>query len=505
MEKDTKELLMLLGHRGFLWGPSPEIYSALAGSFDYGPMGKQLKNRLELTLRSLFKRSEFSEVQCPLITPESVWAASGHLERFFDYVVECGNEKCKNAYRVDHLLDEFGIPEEEYISLKPDEYMAFIKDRGVTCPACGGSFAKITELKLMVTSELGFPKKPFVCRPETATTTYLLFPRLLTFFRRDLPMNIFQMGQAFRNELSPRNLLIRCREFEQCEGQIFITKDIEAKYEPFNLVKEEKIRLWTAANQEKQDTTILDISLAEAHEKGILSNPAYSWLLHFGFYITGNLGFPRDKLRLRQHQSHEKAHYANDAWDLEYHSQLFGWTEICGIHDRGNYDLSRHQEYSKKKMEVMIEGTKERVIPEILEIAFGVGRLFLFILEESFMRDGERNILKFPIHLAPIPFAVFPLQKKPPELIDKAKSIYNEMLRDGLDVVYDQKGSIGKRYRRTEEIGIRYAFTVDHQTLEDGTVTLRESVSMDQKRVAVDSILEIARKIRSGKLKFDDV
>ncbi|MBD3185988.1 glycine--tRNA ligase [Candidatus Bathyarchaeota archaeon] len=505
VDEESKEFLTLLAHRGFLWGPSPEIYNPLAGAFDYGPVGKQLKNKLETTLRRIFSMHEFAEVQCPLIGPERVWEASGHLERFFDHVVECSNEKCKNTYRIDHLLAETGIPEEDYINVKPEDYLAFIKKHEITCPSCGSAFDNVIELKLMITSELGFPKKPYVLRPETATTTYLLFPRLYTFFRRDMPIRVFQMGQAFRNELSPRNLLIRCREFEQCEGQIFITKDMEQKFEAFYQVKHYKLRLWPAGHQEEKDTTVLDISLEEAHEKGILDNPAYTWLLHLGFKIAENLGFPRDTLRLRQHQSHEKAHYANDAWDLEYHSKIFGWTEICGIHDRGNYDLSRHQEFSNKKMKIPIPGSKERVIPEILEIAFGVGRMFLFILEESFMKDGERTILDFPVHLMPTPFAVFPLQRKPPALVQKARKIYNTILNENIDVTYQQRGSIGKRYRRTEEIGIRYALTVDHQTLEDDTLTIRESITMDQKRIKVDQVLDILRGILMGDLDFSTI
>ncbi|MHA1819493.1 MAG: glycine--tRNA ligase [Promethearchaeota archaeon] len=500
-EDDESKILMLLQHRGFLWGPSPEIYRPVKGSFEYGPLGKLFKTNLEMYLRRMFRRNGFWEVQCPLISPKIVWEASGHVERFFDYITQCTNPKCKHVFRVDTMLESMGF---DLTSVMQNEYQKIIEENNIKCPDCESELGPVVEQNLMVTSHLGFPSEEFILRPETATTTYLLFPRLYRFFRTNMPIFVFQMGHAFRNEISPRKLLLRTREFEQCEGQIFITPEQEINFKQFELNKDGKIKLWPAEYQEKNDKTTLTLTIKEAIDKDIIKKPAYAWLLWLGFEIVKGLGIPEDKMRLRQHKNDEKAHYAHDAWDLEVNSVNFGWTEVCGIHDRGDYDLGRHKQYSKKKLEVPGEKKGEKIIPHVLEIAFGVGRLFLTALENSFRFEKERTVLDLPIYLTPIPFAVFPLMKKD-KLPVVARKIYYNLTDNDINAIYDEVGSIGKRYRRTEEVGVRYAFTIDYQSLEDNTVTIRNIEDMSQKRINIDDLVDIASKILKGRLTYDDL
>jgi glycyl-tRNA synthetase len=457
-EDETSKILMLMAHRGFIFGPSPEIYNPVRGSFEIGPLGKLMKNNLETQIRKIFRKKGFWEVQCPLIGPEIVWKASGHMDRFFDYIVEC--TKCKNIHRVDTLLESLNY---NMTHIKTSEYGDIIQRDNVRCPDCEGPLGEVTQQNLMVTSQLGFPSSEFILRPETATTTYLLFPRLYQFFRTNMPIFVFQMGYAFRNEISPRKMLLRTREFEQCEGQIFITPDQELNFELFEEIAHKKLPLWSAVEQEKGKIKVTKTDLSIAIEKHILQKPAYVWLLNLAYEVVLGVGISPNNIRFRQHKLDEKAHYAHDAWDLEVNSRLYGWTEVCGVHDRGDYDLNRHKEYSNKsKLEVPGVQKGEKIVPHILEIAFGVGRLFFFALEQSFRFEEERTVLDLPLEIAPVPFAVFPLQKKPSELVSLAKKIYNELIDNDISAIYDEAGSIGKRYRRTEEVGVRYAFTIDH-------------------------------------------
>ncbi len=504
-EDEIAKILVLMAHRGFIYGPSPEIYNPVKGSFEIGPLGKLMKNNLESQIRKIFRKNGFWEVQCPLIGPEIVWKASGHVERFFDYIVEC--TKCRNIHRVDTLLESLVY---DMGKIKTADFGMIIKRDNIRCPDCDGPLGEVTQQNLMVTSHLGFPSSEYILRPETATTTYLLFPRLHQFFRTNMPIFVFQMGYAFRNEISPRKMLLRTREFEQCEGQIFITPEQEMNFAPFDEIATKKLPLWSAKEQETGKTKITKKSLASAIDKGILQKPAYVWLLNLAYEIVLGVGIQPDNIRFRQHKADEKAHYAHDAWDLEVNSRLYGWTEVCGVHDRGDYDLGRHREYSKKKkLEVPGDKKGEKIVPYILEIAFGVGRLFFFALEQSFRfeKDGdvERTVLDLPLEIAPVPFAVFPLQKKPSELVFLAKKIYNDLIDNDISAIYDDAGSIGKRYRRTEEVGVRYAFTIDHDSLEDGTVTIRDIEDMSQKRIKIKKLNEIARNLLHGQTSYKKI
>ncbi|MHA1727318.1 MAG: glycine--tRNA ligase [Promethearchaeota archaeon] len=500
-EETSKKILILMQHRGFLWGPSPEIYNAIKGSYEFGPLGKLMKNNIENYLRKTFRKNGFWEVQCPLIGPQIVWKASGHAERFFDYITQCTNPKCGNIFRVEHLLESMGY---DLTNIKMTDFQNIIKRDAIKCPECESNLGPIKEQNLMVTSQLGFPSSKYILRPETATTTYLTFQRLYNFFRTKMPIFVFQMGYAFRNEISPRNMLLRTREFEQCEGQLFIKPEQEMEFEPFDEIKEQSFKLWSAETQERGEKNLMEITLGETIDKKILQKPAYAWLLYLAYDLVRGLGIPEKNMRLRQHKSDERAHYAHDAWDLEVNSKIYGWTEVCGIHDRGNYDLGRHQEYSKKKLRVPGEKKGEKIVPNILEIAFGVGRLFFFTLELGFRFEEERNILDLPLEITPVPFAVFPLMKKQ-ELRPIAKNIFETLTDNNIGAVYDESGTIGKRYRRTEEIGVRFVYTIDYESIEDKTVTIRNIEDMTQKRVNIDDLVTLSQKLIQRKLTFTDI
>ncbi len=476
-EKDFTDVIYGLSRkRGFFWGPSPEIYGGTAGFYDLGPLGKLLKNRLEGQIRAAFVRANFWEVECPIVSPAVVWKASGHLEGFIDPVTRC--TKCGQAYRADTLIEE-EFPDAHIHGLSLEALTEKIQELGVVCPSCGGALGPVEQYNLMLRTRVGLDTEAYL-RPETATTTYLLFKRLLTFFRHRLPASVFQIGKAFRNEISPRQGMLRLREFTQVEGQIFLLDSHEQDWAPFSGIADRRLPLLPYQLQESGTETPLDITVGEALDKGYFQTPAYAWCVHLAYSIFRDMGFGEDVMRLRQHLPEERAHYAADAWDVEIHTRSFGWVECCGVHDRGDYDLSRHQKYSKERLSVKVD--KKPVIPNVLEIAFGVERPLYCLIDNAYVEDEERTWLRFPSPVAPIQVAVFPLMGKP-ELVGPAREIYNTLLNSGLVVYYDQGGSIGRRYRRQDEIGTPFCITVDYDTLEDHTVTVRDRDSMAQVRV----------------------
>ncbi|MFW9966866.1 MAG: glycine--tRNA ligase, partial [Candidatus Thorarchaeota archaeon] len=336
-------------------------------------------------------------------------------------------------------------------------------------------------------------------RPETATSTYLLFKRFLTFFRDKLPASVFQIGKAYRNEISPRQGMLRLREFTQVEGQIFLLEKDEMDWPPFEDVKGIKLPLLPYQTQEKGSEKVSITKMSAALEKGYFQKPAYAWCVYLAYRIFREMGFSDDNIRLRQHLPTERAHYAADAWDVEVRTQSYGWVECCGVHDRGNYDLSRHQDFSKEKLSVKVD--KQPVVPEVLEIAFGVERPLFCIIDNSYVEDEERTWLKFPPEIAPIQVAVFPLMGKD-ELVSPARDIYYEVMESGLITYFDQSGSIGRRYRRQDEIGTPFCVTIDYDSLEDQTVTVRDRDSMEQIRVGSNELARVLKELVRGEQQF---
>jgi len=481
----------LIKRRGFWWGPSPEIYGGLAGFYSYGPAGMALKNNILNLFRRELRYFGFGEVECPTIMPEIVWRASGHLERFIDPVLRC--KSCSTIYRVDKFLQE-NFPDLMIDGLSFEEMEKLIKKHEITCPKCGTAFSKIEEYNLMLKTSVGNNTTAYL-RPETATTTYLLFNRLDQDARRQYPIKVFQFGKAYRNEISPRQGILRMRAFDQFELQMFISKHQEMEFEDFKEIKNNVLPLLDWKLQERGIDKPNFVSLDKAISDKILKKPAYAYCLYIGYYLTKILGIPDKIIRFRQHSLNERAHYADDAWDLEIKTRQFGWVEICGIHDRTNYDLRRHGEFSKQNFEVsMGDDPKIKEVPQVLEIAFGIDRIVYTLLETSFNVEEGRIILKLNPILAPNTVAVFPLVRNKEKIRSLALNVHRELLKNRIGSFFDVAGSIGKRYRRQDELGTKWCITIDYESLDDNTVTIRERDSMEQIRIKISNLPQTIQK-----------
>ena len=488
IEDNIETFNSLLRRRGFIWGPSPEIYGGLAGFYSYGPAGMEIKNKILSLFRRELRAFGFGEVECPTIMPEVVWKASGHLDRFIDPVLRCN--KCNTLIRADKFLQE-NLPDHLIDGLSFEQMENLIKKNNLVCPKCETPLDKIEEYNLMLKTSVGNNVTAYL-RPETATTTYLLFNRLDQDARRQYPIKIFQYGKAYRNEISPRQQVLRMRAFDQFELQLFIGKEQEMDFEEFNEIKNNRLPLLDWKLQDKKINQPDLISLEKAIKNGILKKPAFAYCIYLGFYLTKILGFPDDVIRFRQHSPNERAHYADDAWDLEVKTRQFGWVEICGIHDRTDYDLRRHGEFSKQNFEVnMSPDPNIKEIPQILEIAFGPDRIIYTLLDTAFNVEDERINLKLHPILAPNTVAVFPLVRNKENIRNLALNVHNDLLKHRISSFFDAAGSIGKRYRRQDELGTPFCITIDYKSLEDNTVTIRERDTMEQKRIEISKVSEI--------------
>ncbi|MBU0666439.1 MAG: glycine--tRNA ligase [Nanoarchaeota archaeon] len=483
MEKEfLQELIAFMQQKGFVWGPEPEIYGGMAGFYSYGPLGKLLKNNVEYIIRKTFQKNGFFEVEFPTIAPKKVWEASGHLSGFTDPMVEC--KKCKSSFKVEQLIEEL------FPNKNVKDFESFFKKHEVKCPNCKSLLPKdVSNHNLMMKTFVGIGGEAY-CRPETATTTYLQFLRCYDFFRKKLPFGVFQIGPAYRNEISPRQHLLRTREFTQAEGQLFIFDHQKKDYKPFETVKNEKIPFWSWSLR-KDDKTVKKISLGEALKNKWLKNKAYAYFLYLTYKTFLELGFPDDRIRLNQHSPDDKAFYADDAWDIEVKLNSFGWTELCGVHDRTDYDLKQHAKFSGKSMDVLDEESGKKKTPHILEFAYGPSRITFALLDIFYNKKSEqegKTILSLPPRMAPIKISVFPLLRKP-ELIKLANKVYDDLSSSWL-CKYDETASIGKRYLRSAEEGIPFAITIDFDSLEDKSVTVRNRDTEKQKRVKISELKE---------------
>jgi len=496
------ELAKYLSEKDFVYGPEPELYTPIAGFYSYGLVGKSMKNNLENTIRKVFTRNNFFEMEFPLIVPEIVWEASGHLKGFNDPIIICS--KCKSSFRADKLIEEqTGIAADHFDNGK---LIDTIKEKEINCPSCKGRFnLDIQRQSLMMKTTIGRDTIAYN-RPETATTTYIPFKHYVNFFRGKLPFTVFQIGKAFRNEISPRQHLLRQREFTQAESQMFLSKEMKIDFEWFNEVQKIELPLWTESMQkgDQAKAELLQgvvnpkdsqrkkwnfISLSDAMSKKYLKNKAYAWNLWLSYEIMTSMGIPKEKIRFRQHHTDERAFYSDDTWDLEVELNSFGWVEMVGISDRTNYDLSQHAKYSKTELTVRTEDGKV-FTPDVIEIAFGVDRPFYALLDLAFSRrdtDAQRTVLSLPTKIAPIQIGVFPLIKKD-GLPEKAKEVLTALKE--FRTYYDEAGSIGKRYSRLDAIGVPFCITIDHDTLKDNAVTIRERDTLKQERVKISELAE---------------
>ena len=491
IENNIETFNSLIKRRGFIWGPSPEIYGGFAGFYSYGPAGMALKNNILDIFRKECRYFGFGEVECPTIMPSIVWEASGHLERFIDPIMRC--KKCDTLYRADKFLQE-NLPDLVIDGLSSKEMEKILEKHNLICPKCGTAFEKIEEYNLMLKTSVGNNVTAYL-RPETATTTYLLFNRLDQDARRQYPIKIFQYGKAYRNEISPRQGVLRMRAFDQFELQLFISKQQEMEFEDYDEIKNKKLPFLDWELQEKGIDKPNLISIDKAIKDRIVRKPAYAYCLYIGYYLTKILGIPKNFIRLRQHSINERAHYADDAWDLEIETRQFGWVEICGIHDRTDYDLRRHAEFSKQNFEVSMGSDPNlKEIPQVLEIAFGIDRILYTLLETTFNVEEGRINLKLNPNLAPNTVAVFPLVRNKENIRNLALKVHRDLLENRINSFYDAAGSIGKRYRRQDELGTKWCITIDYESLDDNTVTIRERDSMEQIRVDILDLSEIIKK-----------
>lgn len=473
-----------------IYQPSPTIYDSIAGFSEFGPYGATIKSNLIGKVKKEFRKFGFWEVEHPIILPKKVWEASGHIERFIDIIADSDDK----IYRVDKVIEE-DFPDIVLLDRSIEGIREFLSLNQIVPKGNKQSLSNPRAYWLMMLTNVAGEEATL--RPETATATYTSFKDYYTLFRSTLPIKVFQHGRVFRNEITSRQGLIRGREFEQIEGQIFVLQENKNEFDLDNKHFSVLVNLLSANNQ-IAGSPLQQMGLNDAAKGGVFNSNGYAYCFGVVMNILNNIGLKGSEVRFRQHLPDEKAHYALDAWDVELKTEQFGWLEICGIHDRGIYDLSRHQEFSGKKMSV-INSQKGEEIPNILEVAFGVGRLMYCLLEKGYSIREEKNVLSMPAYLCPIQIGVFPLVKKD-GLSEIAEEINNSLNEEGFISSYDEKGSIGKRYARMDEMGTPFCVTVDYDTLNDQTVTIRERDTCFQYRIKInDLIFELTKKINSDK------
>ena len=469
-ERRKDETEELARRRGFIW-QAFEIYGGAAGFYDYGPLGAMLKRRVEQKWRDFYRREGFYEIETTTIAPRAIFESSGHLECFTDPTVAC--KRCKAIFRVD---DNIHV--------------------NANCPECGGELESADEFNLMFQTRIGVTKSEGdeqavrksegYLRPETAQGMFINFQRLLKFNRDKLPFGIMQIGKAYRNEISPRQSLIRLREFTMAEVELFVDPAEKDNHPRFEDVKDRKLRIVPSEGEAEETST------GDAVSRGIIANEYLGYHVARVDEFLESLGLPRDRLHLRQHHRDEMAHYATDCWDAEFLSDKYGWMEIVGVADRGDYDLSAHAASLNLDLRVRTESGK--VVPHVIEPSFGLDRIIYALLESAYdeeqLEKETRKVLRFKSDIAPVKAAVFPLLNRD-ELKSKAREVFEQLRDASLPVEYDTSGSIGKRYRRQDEIGTPYCITIDYETLEEGTVTIRERDSMKQVRVPITEIQKV--------------
>ena len=450
-----EKIVSLCKRRGFVF-PSSEIYGGFGAVYDYGHYGTLLKNNIrDAWLKHMVQlKDDVVGLDSAVFMHPMTWKASGHVDSFDDPQIDC--KKCKNRMRADQILESFGIEADkaslEFINAELDKLR---KDKKLKCTNCGS--ADITEAKrfsLMVKSNLGSPTEMLseenvvYLRPETCGGIYLNYKNTLDSTRMKIPFGIAQVGKAFRNEIVARQFIFRTREFEQMEMQYFLhPRDMQEKYEMWK-----KLR--------------------------------WDWYLEYGL----------TKKDIQWHKHEKLAHYASEAYDIEYDfKSVGGFKEVEGVHARGDFDLSQHSKFSGVDLSYLDEKTGEKFVPHVMETSAGLNRMFLMFIDKAFTEEeinGEtRTVLKLDKRLAPIKVAVFPLMKNKPELVAKAREIYDTLKKDFM-CEFDDNGNVGKRYRRQDEIGTPYCVTVDFDSLEKGDVTVRDRDTMQQERIEIAKLPE---------------
>ncbi len=456
-----EKIVSLCKRRGFVF-PSSEIYGGFAAVYDYGPMGVELKNNIErMWWKDMVQRREdVVGLDSAIFMHPTTWKASGHIDGFDDPQIDC--RECKTRMRADHMIEMFGINADKMTAEEINGQIEKLKKekKKLKCINCQSeNLTPVKNFSLMVKSNLGSPtdklseENVVYLRPETCGGIYLNYKNVIDTGRVKLPFGIAQTGKAFRNEIIARQFIFRTREFEQMEMQYFLRpEDMDKKYKEWKEIR-------------------------------------WNWYLEYGI----------KKENIRWYKHEKLSHYAAQAYDIEYNFEaLGGFKELEGIHQRGDWDLSQHTKFSGQKLEYRDPKTEETVVPHIMETSAGLNRMLFAFLHDAYTEEeveGEtRVVLKLDKRIAPIKVAVFPLQKNKEELVEKAREIYKE-LSSCYMCEFDETGSIGKRYRRQDEIGTPYCITIDFETIEkDNTVTIRDRDTMKQERIKIEELKQFFSK-----------
>jgi glycyl-tRNA synthetase len=567
-----ENVMDLAKRRGFIW-PTSECYGAVAGFIDYGPLGAMMKRRIENIWRYFYIVQEgYYEIECPTIAQEAVFIASGHVKGFSDKMCQCPH--CKEYLRADHVADGGGVS--GAATMDNATLAAAIAE--CKCLACGEVLGcvDVYNFNLMFSTTIGpGSQRVGYLRPETAQGMFVDFARLLRFYRDKLPFGAVQIGKSYRNEISPRQGMIRLREFTQAEAEIFVHPEEKNHHPAFGRYANYRMPLLTFVHQQKCEPAV-EMTMREAVDSGVIANEYVAYYVALTHELLVTVGIRPDRLRFRQHLPDERAHYATDCWDAEVYSERFGWVETVGIADRTNYDLHAHAQQSGTAMTVFIqydtpkkvqrrriipnmsvlgkqyrqkakaifaaletatpsaEGADvtvdgetihipadlfevrdevvdvkgEEIVPHVIEPSYGIDRMCYAVLEQAYdedTADGEKRVvLRLTPQVAPVQVAVFPLMARD-NLDTISLEITATLQKQGILAEYDDSGAIGRRYRRQDEIGTPFAVTVDYETKETGTVTLRDRDSMKQVRLKIDELTRIVPALINGSVKYAEL
>jgi len=452
MESNLMEkVVALTKRRGFIYQGS-EIYGGLANSYDYGPLGAELLRNLRNLWWKFFiqNQSDMVGLDSSIISHHKVWEASGHVAGFADAMIDCKN--CKARMRADHLIEEYFEKKGEkkqVEGLKPEELSEIIKENEIKCPVCGKfDWTNVRKFNLLFPVQLGIvegEQGQAYLRGETAQGIFINFKNVIDSNRVRLPFGIGQIGKSFRNEITPGNSIFRTIEFEQAEIEYFFDPERSNWEELFN-----------------------------------------DWKERIFEFVLKDLGIREENLRWREHDDKERSFYSKKTEDLEYNFP-FGFKELWGLAYRTNFDLTAHAEASKKDLTIIDPTSNEKILPHVIEPAVGINRLMLMILLDSYEEVDGRTLLKLNPKLAPYKAAVFPLLANKPELVEKARVIFNDLSKE-FNIAWDDRGNIGKRYLAQDEAGTPYCITVDFDSLEDDSVTIRDRDNASQERVKIDEL-----------------
>lgn len=566
-----EELTKIAVKRGFFW-QSAENYGGVSGFYDYGPLGSKVKQKIIACWRKIYAQyEEFIEIETPSITPHEVFRASGHIDHFTDAIVTC--KKCRNDFRADELIKNTIHKNVEGIGAK--ELEDIIEKNNIKCPECNSELNSVDFFNLMFETKIG-PGKGRVgyLRPETAQGIFIAFNRLYRLAKKKLPFGAIQIGKGYRNEISPRQGMIRLREFTMMEAEIFLDPN-EKTFSKTKNVENAEINVYLASDQKKENEVIKKIKIKDLINKNLVPNEVFAYYLVKTKEFLNSIGISDADIRFRQQLDEERAHYSAETYDAEVKSDQFGWIEVAGHAYRTTYDLTRHDKYSSTDMkafikfdtpkkvketqikpnaaligktfkkdskkildaiqsmannkiidklnknELIIEGHKiekdmieikeiestkdgQNIIPAVYEPSYGLDRCLYLALEKNLIQEKDRTYLKLAKKIAPIAFGVFPIVAKS-EFTKIAKEIYEKIKSCGYNVIIEDKSSIGRRYAKADEIGVPYSVTIDKDTQENKTITIRERDSKKQVLLPIAKFYENIDALYHDKIKFDTI